>query len=338
MNSKKNILNQIWTENAPHEPGLFTVRQVATSPTGQPILFAGLKSEADSPPIRIFLLSIPINLAKKYSLNKKLNNLTIAPLENSNDKTRAWVSLSLINQEYNSIFEILCSDLIDKVSIATNDNYRIETFLKRINVWVSLFSPDAPKGLSKEAQRGLFGELSCILALASNSNSLKLIISAWTGLMGGHQDFRFPNGSIEVKTSSGNGDFIRIENEYQLDCSQLSSLFLIHVLVNEGPASGKSLTEIVDEIRILSKDTPEVLVAFNNTLIRSGYLDLHSPLYENTRYSIRTLQPYQIRHDFPLINPSRIPVGISDVTYKVEVSKIQKFTFTIDNLKIQLLK
>lgn len=338
MSSTSEILSKIWSEEAPWSPGVFTARQVASSINGEPIIFAGLKCETDKPPIRLLLLSIPRSLAIRLGLNKKLDNLVLALLENTNDERLAWLSLSLINPDYESIFLVLCEDLITKVSNIPSDKARLEMFLNRIQVWASLFSHEPRKGLSQEAKRGLFGELQSILALTEDTRSFGKVISAWTGLIGGHQDFRFQNGSLEVKTTKGNGDYIIVENEHQLNLTEVKSLFLIHFLVNEGPADGKSLADIVDEIRMLISDSLDVLSAFNDTLIRSGYLDIHRALYESPLFTVRAVQSYQIQAEFPRLEPSSIPLGVSDACYKVEVSKIQKFSCTLDFVKNQLLK
>ena len=156
------------------------------------------------------------------------------------------------------------------------------------------------------------------------------LASAWAGLESGAQDFRFDGVSVEVKTTKGNGDTIRISSEHQLTLAPGSKLFLVQVLVNVGASGEYSLNQLVDAIRSALKGGS--LVTFNDTLIKCRYLDMHRPIYEDSFYSIRGQGVWQVTEGFPALTENSLPTGISDCQYSLSTSAIAPFSTNFQTL------
>jgi len=263
------------------------------------------------------MLRVSANLARRGGVLRKYNNLQLAPLTDESDSKSAWVALSLLNDDFSEIFTVLAQDLIDRVEVLSSEQLRLNEFIGRITVWHQLFDAANKDGLSIEARRGLFGELYTMQTLIESGTLADFVSESWTGLQGGSQDFRFAGIALEVKTSKGNGEAIRITNEHQLDLNQVDKLFLAFVLVSETSTSGISLPDIIDLIRNVLPLDANGLEHFNTTLIRSGYLEIHRHLYEEIRYSIRKNMLFHVSDSFPRLEAASLPEGVSEVTYKI---------------------
>jgi len=150
----------------------------------------------------------------------------------------------------------------------------------------------------------------------------------WRGHERKNQDFVFPNGNVEVKTSTQKQHAkVYISNEKQLDNSGISNLFLYCLLLNEPVQSGYSLSGIVNMIYELLKGVPNANLKFRDFLLDAGYLDEHKEQYAIPVYSINDEYFFKITEEFPRI--IKVPDGIGDVKYSINLSSCTSFSFDI---------
>jgi hypothetical protein len=60
-------------------------------------------------------------------------------------------------------------------------------------------------------------------------------------------------------------------------------------------------------------------------LVRAGYLDTQSRLYEDRRYAPRGRTVHRVTDGFPRITEQTKPVGVSDVVYTVDLLAADRF-------------
>ena len=222
------------------------------------------------------------------------------------------------------IFIHFMDDIVSRVLIETGPESALRAFLTRVSLWQRFFVQGRSAHLSEEDQVGLFGELFVFRELVIPATGPASAVDAWKGPEGKPQDFMLSGGSLEVKcTRSKAGGRISIANEMQLDERPFAFLILAHVLVTLVGGTHPSLPDVVAEIRSLL--TGPVLSAFDDKLINAGYLDAHAIHYRESRFLIRDVIFFDVRDGFPRIRPGDFPVGVVDVSYKLDVAGIMPF-------------
>ena len=164
---------------------------------------------------------------------------------------RPTMDIVLRDDSHSDIFTALVADLLS--ALARSDKPGTSSgklLLARLEDWRRLLATVSAQGLTAEQQRGLFGELSVLRDLLLPEAGGAAVL-AWTGPDRQLQDFQFPGGAIEVKTTSGNSaEIVRIANERQLDCHSAGQLFLVTLALDarqEGP--GLTLPDLVGDLR-----------------------------------------------------------------------------------------
>lgn len=266
--------------------------------------------------------SVQINL----SASSNLKDISIEIIPDENKTERAILIFKLLSYQHKDIFSVLCEDLIASISNVTDETQLVKELLNRFEKWKSLFDKAASQELSPEEQRGLFGELFFVRKFLQNNHNFLNIINSWIGCEKGVRDFQSNMWSVEVKTTSGNNhQTIQISSERQLDTSNLKSLFLYHLSLEERHQSGETLNQIVDSISEILASDFTALTRFKNKLLVGGYFDHHRQLYENAGYFIRGETFYRVENDFPRIEEKDIRNGVGGVKYSIISSGCSDF-------------
>jgi putative PD-(D/E)XK family protein DUF4420 len=235
----------------------------------------------------------------------------------------------LLDEVHSDIFAALVVDLLENLERAGTISNRVVTpdvtLTTRLRRWQHLLAAVRPEGLTQEAQRGLYGELAILIdpmipVLGADS------VAAWTGPDGALQDFQSKELALEVKTTAGNRpELVRIHGERQLETSQGVELFLAAVaLDSRRGGSGKSLPELVEQVR-LEATRLGVGADLEQRILRAGYLHTQAHIYADVRYRIRQLKFYRIVQGFPRLTSEGLGIGISDLSYTVDLSSAVEF-------------
>lgn len=229
------------------------------------------------------------------------------------------------------VFSALAEDVAPRVG-ACNDAKRAASILMdRMHLWQS-FLKSAGGGLSLENQKGLWGELHTLRAHMLPGRGATEAIAGWKGRAAAHQDFQFPDGAVEVKTTVAKQPLgIRITSERQLDDTGVGNLFL-HVLVvdeREVPAAddgpGLSLPGLIAGIQKELAGEAVMLALFNDRLLEAGWLDAMAARYEGRRWALRAEHTYRVVEGFPRIVEAGLPPGIGDVSYAISLNACAAF-------------
>ena len=116
------------------------------------------------------------------------------------------------------MFNPLASDIAATAQAATGPVEAVLAAADRFEHWRQMLQSIAEAGLTPEARRGLFGELTILRDHLLPAMPAADAVRAWTGPAAANQDFQLPDAAIEVKTSSGKEpQTIVISNERELD-------------------------------------------------------------------------------------------------------------------------
>ena len=244
----------------------------------------------------------------------------------------AHFGVALKEPRFADVFTALTEDLVRRVANAVDPAAQTRAFLGQLSRWQKFLSAST-EGLSEEAQRGLWGELYFLrehLIPAIGSSAL----AGWKGPERAHQDFQFPCGAVEVKTTlAKQPQVIRITSERQLDDSQWPSLFLFVVALDSRENGGESLSTLIASLRTLFKTDKMVEEQFEDALLVAGYLDTHAFRYAEPGYLVRSEKTFRVNHGFPRVIEEGLPIGIGDVNYGLAITACAAFSLEPATLK-----
>jgi hypothetical protein len=149
----------------------------------------------------------------------------------------------------------------------------------------------------------------------------------WTGPDRDDRDFQFNDIGIEVKTTiRDNPPTVSISSERQLESESYSHLFLFALSLDALPAgTGQTLNALVDAVLAAAADDVARL-ALRDKLIQYGYLNLHRPSYEATRYTLRQVWRFEVQGEFPRITEQIVPEGVGQVRYRLSLDACKDYS------------
>lgn len=223
------------------------------------------------------------------------------------------------------VFAALAEDLARRVAATATAAEAVATLLGQLARWQKFLAVTV-EGLSDEAQRGLWGELHCLREWLLPAFGTAAV-TGWKGGERAQQDFQFPTGALEVKTTTAKQpQAVRITSERQLDDAPWPALFL-HVLVLEvregGPAT---LPAMVEGLRAALTADAGGREQFEDALIASGYFDTNAPRYAGRGYAVRAAHWFRVLGTFPRIVEAGLCAGVGDVHYALSLAACEPFS------------
>jgi hypothetical protein len=248
----------------------------------------------------------------------------------------AALEIEATDSRYNEVFAVLAGDIAAFIRGARDENHAAAALLSRLAHWRRFLERARPEGLSSEAQRGLYGELTFLRDQLAGVIGIASAIAAWRGPSHEVQDFVLGRVGIEVKTTIGRGNqSLTITSEHQLDERGLDQLYLYYLSMDAREGVGETLVAAIEDIRARAAGDPDALVRLNDLLVESGYLDHHRSLYEHLGFTFREERMYLVREGFPRIREHDLPDGVARVRYEVAVDACEKFRVPVpDTMKV----
>lgn len=313
-------LEELWaelhdTQSSPVSAGRRVRRVLADSPHH---CFVGVEYPAARRVFSVVTDNIPAN-----ATNGLLVTTGVGVEPGSLPDHGATLDLVLRAGAYTDIFTALVADLLVRLAQVAAEPGAV--VVNRLGEWQRMLADVSPDGLSREQQRGLFGELHTLSDLFLPTFGPDAVY-AWTGPDQQLQDFQFESGGVEIKTVTGHDvNRVRISSERQLDDVGPGALFLVTLALDARQGGrGVSLPELVRQVRSQATSLG-VAGELEQRLLRAGYLDTQSRLYEDRRYALRRRTVHRVTDGFPRITEQTRPVGVADVVYTVDLLAAAQF-------------
>ena len=211
-------------------------------------------------------------------------------------------------------------DLVEAAEQPGDEGVGVTRLLARLSDWQQLLRRLSPRGLSDEGQRGLWGELWTLREVVAPALGMRDAVNAWRGPMGSDQDFQMGTICMEVKTSAAHDlDRVPIASERQLEVPEDVVLVLVGLSLDTRVRHGETLPDMIRAVRAAAAEAG-CLSLLDDRLERCGYGVEDANLYGETGYSVRSFEPFRVGAGFPRLVSTDLPVGVSDVRYRISLA------------------
>lgn len=253
------------------------------------------------------------------------------------DDASSELRVLLTAADLREVFNPLASDIAATAQAAAGPGEAVLAAADRFEHWRHMLQSISEAGLTPEARRGLFGELTILRDHLLPAMPAADAVRAWTGPAAANQDFQLPCAAIEVKTSSGKEpQTIVISNERELDERGTAQLVLAHLSLDERRGgNGESLNITVDRTRA-AVTSGGALAVLDDLLVRAGYLGHQRGLYDEPRYTVRKQRFWHVAGDFPRITEADLRPGVGDCLYRIAAAGLDPYLMTADDVVLAI--
>jgi len=244
---------------------------------------------------------------------------TVTSLANISNALFLTFTQSILNT--NNIFELVISDLCDKIIGLQDKKDLSPTIIKTLSEWEFFFEKQEHELLSPEAQKGLIGELHFLKDYLFRKYSFAESIRCWTAPDATNHDFQIQNKAVELKTTSGKQHKkFTVSSEKQLDNTGLEHLYLSVFSLNlHHNMPDKTLPALIHDIYIQIEEDPVAAFHFQVKLTKYGYIEADAEKY-TTGFSLTEMRFFEVTEGFPRLLGRHLPDGVGDLKYSVAVA------------------
>jgi hypothetical protein len=217
-------------------------------------------------------------------------------------------------------FSAVVLEILEGLGDADDVGARLDSIFNRWR-W---FWKVAPEAMSPETAIGLFGELWFMEFWLDPVGAE--VLDVWTGPLGDRHDFKWPQASIEVKTTRVKSDGParhRISRLDQLEDPESGTLHLFSLRVAIDEIGGHSLNRSIDRLREQLARSPELIATFEERIGLVGYNPSHAHHYE-VPFRVVGEELYRVGDAFPRLTAESfsggLPAGVDDVGYTVDLA------------------
>jgi hypothetical protein len=254
------------------------------------------------------------------------------PLDDS-PRTHTTLAICLTDARFTDMFTELVHDLYKRLTRITSHNDTVVEIVGRLKTWQSFMERAGLKGMGKELQRGLYGELVFLREYLIPQLGAQAAVESWVGPSGAQQDFQWARKACEVKTSvAKQHQKLWIASELQLDNRWVDYLWLFHLSLDSRQSSGETLCDAIDNISSQLAQYSIASELFARLLLEAGYHLSHRKRYQREGYSIREASFFLVTDGFPRIIEEALPQGVGDVRYSISVAECEHFKMSSANV------
>lgn len=307
------IIQRIWSLLPPPAPdGTIEVREldIATSHYGNPLLTIDGTGQRH--------LLIPAPRSTKLLHDKRSSGVQLLVTTWGEGKDRSsYVDLVCLKPHLNGLFDLIIYDVVSELLKSKETPDRV--CLLVLNRWRELLARDSVPLPDRSTVIGLFGEL---IVLRNLVRINPLALKTWTGPDRGRFDFFGGGNALEVKTSfQRQGIVLTIHGHDQLDPPLDGNLHLIALQIEETPAGGESLNDIVNSLVSAGVNQAEIY----GKLARLGFFPETLMLIDDQRFGLVEQRIYLVNNEFPRITGSSfvggaLPRGVISLSYQLDLS------------------
>lgn len=230
------------------------------------------------------------------------------------------------------VYERLSNDLIESCEFATDISKVFAIFGNRISSWIKLFT-GGKKLLTDEKIIGLLSELVFLdeywMRYVSGN-----YINGWGGPKRAAQDFSNAERlvAVEVKGKAKSKSLVKINSKEQLDFKGMQYLCVFDGFYDENGGERSNLNSLAKEIR--KKLDESNVNLFDDLLLKAGYV--FDPFYDTKTFVLSEPSFYLIDDSFPRLTANSLPIGIEQVRYEIDVSKIAEHQAPLEQVVKEL--
>lgn len=229
------------------------------------------------------------------------------------DFVASHVDIYCADSDLSEEFDEVILDVLDAIEGVSD---AAAAAVAAVNRWRRLFRSRTVRGLSAEERRGLFLELSVLLAALKLSSDARS--SIWTGPLKEPHDFELPDRCVECKAVSAMSTSIVVHGIQQLASHDDKRLLLVLATVLEDTA-GTTLDEVVEELVATVNDADDL----RKRLAATGW----SKASYVERYLIDVIRVVDVDSTTPSLGPSDLVTGaldegVSRLSYRVELDAL----------------
>jgi hypothetical protein len=276
------------------------------------------------------LVETSVQRAPKHKVRFEAEGISLVD-ERWADEGLVRIAVTLERSDLRDIFEVLVVDLISVATRSLSAEEAIHHLVHRVEAWQACLRARR-RGLTREEQAGLLGELS-VLELTAAEIGMPGAIAAWRGPLAGLHDFESAGIGIEVKAAIGASHHIRISRLDQLDTEGLGTLVLARARFQEAP-EGRTLPEVIDALRKgVMERFPNATADFADKLMRTGYLDTDAEFYSLTRTVLQNVRAFAVSAGFPRLIGATVPAAIVEAAYSLDERQLSTFEIGEQDLR-----
>lgn len=266
-----------------------------------------------------FALIIAADFPSEWSRHLQVPHSMSCELAPDGKTTKAKFQLKVTELE--NIFIWFSQDVANRLEECSARNVP-DLLLRALVEWAEAFRINPVKGMSRQAQQGMFAELFFLEKILLPKFSADGLL-AWHSQDSVH-DFQIEQTAWEVKSFGGRRMEVRISSEDQLDSIGLSELILAVVGLKISEKSGSSIVEIVDRLVRWCADDTTMLTHLRTGLAKYGYVD-ESSIVHKYFFTPRLIAEYTVMEGFPRITARNIPSAINNVKYVLSLSSLEGY-------------
>lgn len=235
---------------------------------------------------------------------------------------RWTLSFTLMRMEQESVFELLCADLIASSQTAENETVALALTVKRYKQWNKLLEHQRKSLMEESNRKGLLGELTYLCSVIDSGYPVFAAVQGWVGPDGADQDFVYADGWHEVKSIGVAASSVTISSLDQLDNSDPGELVIMFIDKCAPERVGAvSLSEQVDLTLARVREDGNALSLLESKLVKYGYIDL--PEYREQKYVCSGRARYLVDESFPRLTADAVMPQIIAVQYSISLASIE---------------
>lgn len=292
-------------------------RTIPIAASGPCVLSVGRRFPGNEEALLVGFSGAMIPAAEKLPEGQGFNVERVDPHHDG----KTWLALTRKAAGSTELFLAMVCDVTGALDAeASFDEARLlRVLIGRVRAWQEFMRKGA-QALSPEAEIGLIGEITMLLAIIKAGVPAALAIESWVGPLDGIQDFALGTGALEVKaTLSPVGFPARIGSLEQLDDSVRQPLFVAGARLRQSE-NGKTLPDFVGAQRVAIKGDAEAERLLAERLLAAGYLDAHADRYSR-RFDLAGTRVIKVGDGFPRLTPGSAPAGVLKAMYEIDLDK-----------------
>tara|TARA_B100000767_G_scaffold26002_1_gene22865 strand:+ start:5523 stop:6398 length:876 start_codon:yes stop_codon:yes gene_type:complete len=263
----------------------------------------------------------------KFDSENNLEALFTPNLENIGfAKVDSTITITLKNPSFRDFFNDWVTRFIDKIEVNDSSEILIKKFNNEIKAIVLLGQKE--KKMSVNAAKGLYAEFLVLKQYLDEGQYTQAeVLQGWHRPAPANHDFDYEDFSLEVKATSRDSTTIKITSEHQLMAIEDKPL---HLHLYRIDTVKKSNEDSLGELYLIIKKQLEtgLVNVFEMKCAEDEFCEYLGPENMPLDYKFLIIEDFLFGVDqglFPRIRKEILDVGLSKVSYNLDISSFESF-------------